>query len=81
MVNKVKIIKTRKNELMAIVDVMDESGDISLVVFPRVYENASLLLNKGNYLIVVGRLQKREDTSIIVDEIKELKIGGTSNEK
>ncbi len=81
MVNKVKIIKTRKNELMAIVDVMDESGDISLVVFPRVYENASLLLNKGNYLIVVGRLQKREDTSIIVDEIKELKIGGTSNER
>lgn len=65
-----KVITTKKNEKMAFVKIYDETSDLEITVFPRLYENVNSLLEKNKILIVKGKFDQREDEqSFMADEI------------
>ena len=60
MVEKVKAIKTKKNEDMAFVTSSDETGQVDFIFFPRVYKNY-MDIKKGDICIFTGTVEKRYD--------------------
>ncbi|MGL5253419.1 MAG: OB-fold nucleic acid binding domain-containing protein, partial [Brevinema sp.] len=56
-----KIMTTKKNDLMAFVQLEDKTAVIEIVVFPKIYEKYSRHLNEGTILVVEGRVSNRED--------------------
>ena len=74
MVKKNKIIKTKKNELMSITTMMDEYDSLSVVIFPSLYKQISNLLNLGSYLIIEGKIEIKENVSLIASNIREFKV-------
>jgi len=60
-INKVKPIRTKKGTNMAILDCVDETGNITVTVFPEQYAQFENILRKDNYIQVKGKLEKRED--------------------
>ena len=70
LITKIQVIKTKKGEKMAFLEGSDETGNISLTVFPNTYD---LLKNiQVNDLVWVnGEVTKRFDIyQIIVNNIK-----------
>lgn len=60
-VEKVRAITTRKrNESMAIVKIEDETANVEVFVFPRLYEKASLLLREKSIVVIKGKLESKE---------------------
>ena len=74
MIKKNKIIKTKKNELMSITTMIDECDSVGVVIFPSLYKKISSLLNAGSYVVVEGRIEIKENISLIADNIKEFKL-------
>ena len=70
-----KIIKTKKGELMSIASFVDEYGEASVVIFPRVYKEVIKNMSVGKYYLVDGKVEIKETVSIIANDIKEYKIG------
>lgn len=69
MVEKVKAIKTKKNEDMAFVTASDETGSIDFIFFPRVYKN-NIDIKKGDICIFTGTVEKRYDElQLVVSKI------------
>ena len=69
MVEKVKAIKTKKNEDMAFVTSSDETGQIDFIFFPRVYKNY-MDIKKGDICIFTGTVEKRYDElQLVVSKI------------
>lgn len=70
-INNIRTVLTRRNnEEMAFLSLEDETGAASVVVFPKVYkENKGKLVN-GNAIVVVGKIDKREEEkSVLADKI------------
>jgi len=74
MIKKNKIIKTKKNELMSITTMMDEYDSVSVVIFPSLYKRISSMLNAGSYVVIEGKIEVKENISIIANDIKEFKV-------
>lgn len=84
-----KKILTKNNETMAFCKIEDMSGDIEVVVFPRVYSEKPLLWQEDTTVTVFGRVQERngemnfiaeggfEITPDNIDDIKQ-GTGGTT---
>ena len=69
-VDKIRVIKTKNNDEMCFISGSDESSNIEIVLFPRVYD-----LNKnieiGNVLKVFGKVEKRFDEyQVVASEIE-----------
>ena len=70
-VDYVKEISTKSNSKMAIVSGTDETSKIDVVLFPVVYSDITNL-EKGDVLIVDGRIEKRFDKyQVVVNKIVE----------
>ncbi len=76
MIKKNKVIKTKKNELMSITTVIDEFSSVSVVIFPSLYKKISSLLNAGSYVLIDGKVEVKENVSIVANNIREFKIRG-----
>jgi DNA polymerase III subunit alpha len=73
LVDKVRVIKTKKGELMAFLTVSDESGETEGVVFPKVYEEFHAFFQKGRQLFIEGKAEQRnESLQILITRCKEL---------
>jgi len=73
-VEEVKPIITKKNDMMAFLRVADIASSIEVVVFPRVYEEFKKLLSVESCIAVKGRYSTRNGTpSLIAEKVKELK--------
>ncbi|MCM1513864.1 MAG: DNA polymerase III subunit alpha [Anaeroplasma bactoclasticum] len=70
-VKKIKEIKTKQNEIMAFIELMDDESSIELVFFPRVYQEARPLTT-GNILMVSGTPQRRVTLQVVVSHIKKI---------
>ena len=69
MVEKVKAIKTKKNEDMAFITASDETGQVDFIFFPRVYKN-NMDIKKGDICIFTGTVEKRYDElQLVVSKI------------
>ncbi len=64
LIKRVKSLKTKKGDMMAFVDLVDDKGSISLAVMPKVYAMHSSQLIKGKYLVFEGKMEK--ETSCLV---------------
>ncbi len=58
----VKTIKVRKNgSTMAFIKVFDETGEVEVTVFSRVYQESFQILNKNQIVIISGRYESSND--------------------
>ena len=66
-----KVIKVKKtNSTMSFIKIFDETDEIEVTVFPKVYETSYRLLEKNNILLIKGRYEHNKDKeSFIADEI------------
>ena len=72
LVDKIREIKTKKGDKMAFVTGSDEYKEVDLVMFPKVYEN-NYNINKGDILLVTGKVEKRvNEYQIIVNKIEKV---------
>jgi DNA polymerase III subunit alpha len=66
-----KSIRTKKGEVMAFLEIGDESGEMEAVVFPNVYRNNMPLLKEGNILLFGGNVEDRNDKlQFIVNQLE-----------
>ena len=69
--DNIREINTKNNEQMAFLNGSDETENIDLVVFPKVYKNLNLDIH--NVYLVNGKVEKRFDKyQIIVNDIKKI---------
>jgi DNA polymerase-3 subunit alpha len=70
MVATKKVIRTKKEELMAFVQLEDMQGSVEVVVFPSVYSTCIELLDDDAALLIQGKVQKDEKTGkLIADSV------------
>ncbi|MDD3520436.1 MAG: DNA polymerase III subunit alpha [Actinomycetota bacterium] len=59
-INKIKTIYTKKNQLMHFITFEDKSGSLELVVFPRIAEEYKDYIAEDNIVQITGKLDKKE---------------------
>lgn len=64
-VEKIKEVKTKKDENMIFITASDEAGYIDVVVFPKNYEEFSKIV-KGDIIFINGHIEKRFDKYQVV---------------
>ena len=68
-----KVVNTKKGTQMAFVKLFDESGNIEVTVFSKLYAETVSLLEKNNILIVnIKRQVNKNEMSYIADSIEKL---------
>ncbi|MFA6074760.1 MAG: DNA polymerase III subunit alpha [Negativicutes bacterium] len=68
-----KRLTTKRGDLMAVIRLEDFSGEIEVVVFPKVFDLFHGLLEKDNRITVCGKISRSsEEDKIIADNIEEL---------
>jgi DNA polymerase-3 subunit alpha len=67
----VRPVQTRKGDTMGAVQLEDLSGQIELVVFPRLYQGARELLVEDSIVLVRAKVDTRNDTPQLVCDVIE----------
>ncbi|MFC7373392.1 DNA polymerase III subunit alpha [Fictibacillus iocasae] len=62
MIDKVRVIKTKKGDMMAFIGCSDETGETEAVAFPETYKLYHAVLQKGELLFVEGSVEKRNES-------------------
>lgn len=72
MIDSFKEVTTKKKDKMAFLSVSDDTGKITIVVFPLVYEMA-FGLKKGDIIKVMGRVERRmSDFQLVANKIEKM---------
>lgn len=67
-----KILTKKSNAEMAFLTLFDGISEIEAVVFPKVYEEFKHLIEKEKVVIVIGKIDKREDTiSFLIEAVND----------
>ncbi len=75
MVAGMKKLLTKKNDMMAFLDLEDATGEIPAVVFPKTYADASSHLRDDVVLKVRGKYELRNgEPQLLIEELKELNL-------
>ncbi|MFC0270283.1 DNA polymerase III subunit alpha [Metabacillus herbersteinensis] len=61
-----KTIRTKKGEVMAFLEIGDESGEVEAVIFPTTYTKHSELLKQGVILLFEGKMESRDDRKQLI---------------
>ena len=74
MISNKRIQTTKRNEIMAFLEVEDLYGSIEVIVFPRILQQYNTIVNEENIVYIKGRLsiQEEENAKIIAQEIKDI---------
>lgn len=81
LVDKIKVINTKKGDKMAFITGSDETSTMEYTLFPKTY-NEYISLEKGDLIKVRGNVERRLDQiQIIVEKIKFLSKGEEQDEK
>ena len=75
MVSSKKTLITKKNQMMAFIDVEDLYGIIEVIVFPKVYDKSQYLVKEDKVVAIGGTINFKDDEppKIIADYIEDLK--------
>ena len=68
LIKRVKSFKTKKGDMMAFVDLVDDKGALSLAVMPKIYAIHSSQLAKGKYVLFEGKIEK--EASCLVNRMQ-----------
>lgn len=74
---RVRQHRTKKGDLMAFASAMDETGQLDLVIMPKLYASSAGFLTKGQYVTFQGKMDK--ETSCLVNRLKPLDQNFTQN--
>ncbi|WP_026676573.1 DNA polymerase III subunit alpha [Fictibacillus gelatini] len=66
MIIKTRIIKTKKGDMMAFLTGSDETGELEMVAFPEQYHMYHPLLQKGEFLLLEGKIETRGGSAQLV---------------
>ncbi|WCG05154.1 DNA polymerase III subunit alpha [Vagococcus lutrae] len=72
-IKQVRQIKTKKGEFMAFVTVSDETGEISLTVFPQLYRKERKSLEENRVILVQGKVEEsryNQEKQVLASEIQ-----------
>lgn len=70
MIDQIKEITTKKNDIMSFITASDEYGQISLTLFPKIYKEYNNL-QKKDIIKIYGHVEKRYDQyQLIVNSLK-----------
>ena len=69
MIDRIKEVVTKKNEVMAFMTASDEETSFDFVLFPKVYSSCDNLV-KGAIIKVDGKIERRNDYQMIVSSIE-----------
>ena len=73
LIEKVKIMKTKKGDRMALITVRDYTGAIDLAIFPDTYEKYKNKCIVDKVAIIKGKISTRNsEKNLIVEEIKDI---------
>ena len=74
-ISEYKRLATKSGSTMAFVTVEDVYGKIEVIVFPKIFDKARVVLNEEQIVRVSGRLQTKDGTvQIIADDISEMEV-------
>ena len=66
-----KVIKTKKDESMAFIKIFDETGEMEVTVFSRVYVDCYSFTEKNKFVLIKGKVETDdEDISMIADSVE-----------
>ncbi|HEX6922463.1 MAG TPA: DNA polymerase III subunit alpha, partial [Bacillales bacterium] len=68
MISKARFIRTKKGDQMAFVSLSDDTGDVEVVVFPKLYNQNPLYFEKEQFLLLEGAIQKEEQSVKLIAE-------------
>jgi DNA polymerase-3 subunit alpha len=75
LLSAIKVLRTKKGDLMAFVTISDLHGSVETVVFPEAYAKAADLLAEDSTVLIQGQIQKDENsTKIIADEVVDMDL-------
>ena len=61
-ISQIKKIKTRKTgKMMAFIKIFDETSELEVTVFPKLYEKVYQLLTKNNIIVVEGKFETNDE--------------------
>ncbi|ACN15575.1 DnaE [Desulforapulum autotrophicum HRM2] len=63
-----KILKTKKGDMMAFAALEDKKGSVEVVIFPELYQEVHYLLNDDTPVILQAEVQKRESNVKLLAE-------------
>ena len=58
LIKRVKSLRTKKGDMMAFVDLVDDKGGLSLAVMPNLYSRYAAELIKGKYVLFEGKMER-----------------------
>lgn len=68
-INRVKIIRTKKGESMAFLQVSDNTGEMTITVFPKLYQKIAKMLINNEVVVVNGKIEQKEQLNLIADNM------------
>lgn len=68
LIKRVKSLRTKKGDMMAFVDLVDDKGALSLAIMPNLYALYAPELIKGKYVLFEGKIEK--EASCLVRNMK-----------
>lgn len=68
LVKSIREIRTKKGQMMAFAEAADETGDVRIVIWPRLYARFSAQLRTGDYIMVYGKMDQEQ--SLLADDIR-----------
>lgn len=75
LIENVKITKTKKGSMMALLKVRDYTNIFEVAVFPEAFEKLKSQIQKDNTVVVTGKVASRNgEKTLIVDTIKKLSV-------
>ncbi|MGB0384664.1 MAG: DNA polymerase III subunit alpha [Ardenticatenaceae bacterium] len=71
LLSELRVITTKKGQLMAFLKLEDLHGHIDVVVFPKLYEKTKDILEEDQILLVQGKVESRNDSlNVLADKIE-----------
>lgn len=82
-ISSIKVVSTKKNQLMAFLAVEDIYSSVEVIVFPNLYEEKIDILSEDGIYIFSGRLSvsEEEKTKIIAENIEEVNKENDDSQK
>lgn len=73
-VRSIKEIKTKKGDLMAFMEIYDDTSSIESVLFPRVYQEVKNIIEEGKVFIGICKAESRDSkVQVILENVYNLK--------
>lgn len=71
LIKRLRVIRTKKGQQMAFATIEDETGTVSLTIFPRLFDKIAEKDIQGQILVIVGKPNdgRRGDLEVIADKL------------